>query len=81
VQGLPAGIKPNDAAPIVGVPGWKVDQLRREAREWTSGGLATAVSAVAKADADVKGAALDPDYALEQAVLTISRARRSQARR
>lgn len=81
VQGLPAGIKANDAAAMVGVPGWKVDQLRREAREWTSGGLATAVSAVAKADADVKGAALDPDYALEQAVLTISRARRSPVRR
>lgn len=81
VQGLAPGLRPNDAAAIVGVPSWKLDQLRREARDWTSGGLATAVDAVAKADGDVKGAALDPGYALEQAVLTISRARRSPARR
>lgn len=75
VRGLPSGIGKGEAATTVGVPGWKIDQLRREARGWTSGNLARALAAVATADADVKGASLDADYALERAVLTITGAR------
>lgn len=59
-----------------GVPPWKLRILRDQARGWTEPGLARAISAVATADADVKGAASDPAYALERMVLTIAGARR-----
>ncbi len=75
VRGLAPAVRSNDAAAQVGVPPWKLDQLRREARDWSSHGLAESVQAVANADADVKGAAVDPAYALERAVLSISSAR------
>jgi DNA polymerase-3 subunit delta len=80
VRGLRPGTGKGEAASIVGVPGWKLDQLRREARGWTSIGLARAVTAVADADADVKGAATDAGYALERAVLAITDARNASAR-
>ena len=41
----------------------------------SEGGLAKAVVAIAAADADIKGAASDPIYALEQAVMTVSAAK------
>jgi DNA polymerase-3 subunit delta len=37
--------------------------------------MSTAIHAVARADADVKGAAGDADYALERMVLAVARAR------
>jgi DNA polymerase-3 subunit delta len=40
-----------------------------------SGAVASALKAVAMADADVKGAADDAAYALERAVLSVSRLR------
>jgi DNA polymerase-3 subunit delta len=48
--------------------------LKQQARGWTAGGLATAIKAVAQADADVKGASGDAGYALERMVITVSRA-------
>jgi DNA polymerase-3 subunit delta len=56
--------------------GWQVDKtIRPQSRGWTEPGVAAALRAVAEADANVKGAAGDPDYALEQAVLRIARLR------
>ncbi len=71
VRGL-ARVKAGDAS---GVPPWKVRILREQARGWDERGLARAVTAVASADADVKGAGTDPAYALERMVLTICEAR------
>jgi DNA polymerase-3 subunit delta len=66
-----------DLAREVGVPPWKLKSMRSQARGWDQAGLAAALKAVAAADADVKGAADDAAFALEQAVLTVARARRS----
>ena len=65
-----------DLAREVGVPPWKLKSMRAQARGWEPGGLARALTAVARADAEVKGAADDAEFALERAVLTISGSRR-----
>jgi DNA polymerase III subunit delta len=70
------GLREADLAREVGVPPWKLKSMRAQARGWDASGLAHALKAVAAADADIKGAADDAAYALEQMVLTVSRARR-----
>ncbi|TDO44740.1 DNA polymerase III delta subunit [Kribbella sp. VKM Ac-2527] len=70
----PSGLREADLAREVGVPPWKLKTLRQQARGWTAGGLASAIKAVAQADADVKGASGDAGYALERMVITVSRA-------
>ncbi|MBD8080742.1 DNA polymerase III subunit delta [Cellulosimicrobium arenosum] len=61
------------SAKDLGMAPWQVDRARRELAGWTPEGLATAISAVAQADAEVKGAGRDPVFAVERAVLTIAR--------
>ena len=70
------GLSETDLAREVGVPPWKLKTMRAQARGWDQAGLATALKAVAVADADIKGAADDAAFALERMVLTVSRARR-----
>lgn len=65
------------AARDIGMAPWQVDRARKDLRSWTPEGLAAAISAVAQADADVKGESRDPVFAVERAVLTIARSRRS----
>jgi DNA polymerase-3 subunit delta len=60
----------------LGMPPWKIDKARTAARHWTEPGLARAMEVVADLNAAVKGLAADPDYALEKAVIELSRARR-----
>lgn len=60
----------------LGLQDWQVRNAQRDLQRWTPEGLAAAITAVAQADADVKGAGRDPVYAVERAVLTIARARR-----
>jgi DNA polymerase-3 subunit delta len=67
-----------DLARDVGAPPWKLRVMREQLRSWDEDGLATAVRAVATADAEVKGAGADGSYALERMVLTISRARQTR---
>jgi DNA polymerase-3 subunit delta len=55
----------------LGMPPWKVKRALAQARGWSSEGLVDAMQVVAGVNADVKGAAADPDYALERAVLRI----------
>ncbi len=55
----------------LGMPPWKVKRALAQSRGWTSEGLVEAMQVVAGVNADVKGAAADPDYALERAVLRI----------
>jgi DNA polymerase-3 subunit delta len=77
VASAPRGARPADLARDLGMPPWKVDVVRRQVRGWTADGLADAITAVADADAAVKGAygAGDPGYALEKALVTIGRVR------
>jgi DNA polymerase-3 subunit delta len=70
------GLRDADLAREVGVPPWKLKSMRAQARGWDQAGLAAALTAVATADADVKGAADDAGFALERAVLAVARARR-----
>lgn len=75
VGSAPRGLGPADIARHAGMPPWKVDVVRRQLRGWTPDGIARSLAAVAEADAQIKGAGTDPVYALERAVVTISRAR------
>jgi DNA polymerase-3 subunit delta len=59
----------------LGMPPWKVKRASSQARGWTEAGLRQALNVVATLNADVKGAAADPSYALEVAVRRIGAAR------
>lgn len=72
LQGASRGARDADLAREVGVPPWKLRTLREQSRGWNPPGLAAAIRAVARADADIKGAASDPAYTLERLVLTIA---------
>ncbi|WP_188939519.1 DNA polymerase III subunit delta [Nakamurella endophytica] len=62
----------------LGMPPWKVDRARGAARAWSEEGLARGMAVVAEVNGAVKGAAADPDYALEKAVIEVGRARRAR---
>jgi DNA polymerase-3 subunit delta len=62
-------------APALGMPPWKVKRARSQAGGWSEPGLRSALGVVAALNADVKGAAADPAYALESAVRRIAAAR------
>jgi DNA polymerase-3 subunit delta len=72
-----SGQRDADLAREVGVPPWKLKSMRSQARGWDQGSLAMALKTIATADADVKGAADDAAYALERALLSVSRLRRN----
>lgn len=55
----------------IGVPPWKLKDLSRQARGWTAPGVARAITLTAAADADVKGASGDADYAIQMLVLRV----------
>jgi DNA polymerase-3 subunit delta len=57
------------------MPPWKVKRASAQARGWTEAGLLQAMRVVAALNADVKGEAVDADYALERAVRQICLAR------
>lgn len=61
------------------MPPWKVEKTRRQARPWRPEGIARALRAVAAADADVKGAAADQQWAVERALLAVVEARQTTA--
>jgi DNA polymerase-3 subunit delta len=71
----PRGLRDADLAREVGVPAWKLRTLAVQSRGWSSRGLATAIQAAATADADVKGAAGDRQWACERLVISVVRAR------
>lgn len=54
---------------------WQVDRARAAARGWDGVRLGRAIQAVAAADFEVKGGGRDPVYAVEHAVLQITRER------
>lgn len=66
------------AASVAGqlqMPTWKVEKIQRQVRGWRPEDLVAAFQAVAAADAAVKGAAVDQDYAVERMVLQVVQAR------
>jgi DNA polymerase-3 subunit delta len=66
---------PYALAAKLGMPPWKVKKAGAQARGWTEPGLRRALGIVASLNADVKGAAADPRYALERAVRQLGAAR------
>jgi DNA polymerase-3 subunit delta len=65
-----------DPAEDLGLNSWQVDRARRELRHWDAPRLGAAIRAVAQADAEVKGAARAPAYAVERAILAVAAAAR-----
>jgi len=78
-KSAPRGTRNADLMREVGVPSWKLDILRDQAKGWDEGGIARAIRLVANADAEIKGKAHDPAYALEKLVLEIVAARPQRA--
>lgn len=60
----------------LGMPPWKIDKARQAGRGWSSDGLVAGMAVVSALNAAVKGAAVDPEYALEKAVMDLVAARR-----
>jgi len=75
VSGANRNVKSFELAGSLAMAPWQIDKARRQLAGWTPKGLTAAVAAVAQADADVKGAASDPIYALEKAISEIATAR------
>jgi DNA polymerase III subunit delta len=75
VSGSATGAKSFELAGQLGMAPWQIDKARRQLQGWTPRALSKAVQAIALADAQVKGAATDPIYALEKALATITAAR------
>jgi DNA polymerase-3 subunit delta len=69
-----------DVARDLGLAPWQVDKARRALTGWEAEGLARSIQAVAAADFEVKGGGRDPVYAVERAVLTITRERQAGGR-
>ena len=75
VSGVSRGAKSFELAGQLGMEPWQIDKARRQLNLWPPAAIARAVKAIAIADAEVKGAATDPIYALERALAEIGAAR------
>jgi DNA polymerase-3 subunit delta len=71
VSGANRNQKSFELAGQLGMAPWQIDKARRQLSRWSPAQIADAVGAIAQADAEVKGAASDPIYALEKAVTRI----------
>ncbi len=77
VSGANRGVKSFELAGQLGMAPWQIDKARRQLHRWSPAAIADAVGAIATADAEVKGAASDPIYALEKAVTRIVSSQRA----
>ena len=75
VSGTNRAQKSFELAGELGMAPWQIDKARRQLNGWNANTLTAAVEAIAKCDAQVKGGASDPIYALEQALSRICNAR------
>jgi DNA polymerase III subunit delta len=66
---------PYAMASALGMPPWKVKRAQSQSRGWSAAGLSRAMQTVASLNADVKGVAADPSYALEAAIQELATAR------
>jgi DNA polymerase-3 subunit delta len=71
VSGANRNQKSFELAGQLGMAPWQIEKARRQLSRWSPAQIADAVGAIAQADAEVKGAASDPIYALEKAVTRI----------
>lgn len=55
-----------------GLAPWQVDRARRDAQGWQADGLGRAIVLLAETDERVKGAARDPEYAVERLVAFVA---------
>jgi DNA polymerase-3 subunit delta len=78
VGSAPRGQAGPALAAEIGAPPWKIDKVRQQLRGWTPEGVARALTAVAEADAQVKGEGTSPGYALEVAIRRIVASRASR---
>ncbi|MGN6782098.1 MAG: DNA polymerase III subunit delta [Marmoricola sp.] len=72
LSGARRGLREADVARELGVPPWKVRTLREQLKRWDPDALGAAIRVVARADADIKGQASDPGFALERMVLDVT---------
>ena len=75
VSGSFRGSNSYELASSLALAPWQIEKARKQLTGWSENGLAKAVIAIAAVDADIKGAASDPKYALERAVMTVSTAK------
>ena len=68
----PLSGSPYQLAGELGMPPWRVQKVQKQARGWSRDRVATAIRLVAALNADVKGAAADPDYVLENTVRRVA---------
>ena len=71
VGAAPRGTNSAALAAEVGAPPWKIDRVRQQLRGWAPEGVAQALQAVAEADAQIKGEAASPGFALERVIRRI----------
>jgi DNA polymerase-3 subunit delta len=64
----------NAPAAVLGMQPWQIDKAKRELAGWQEFELAALVELAAQTDADVKGAAKDPEYSVERLLLAMARA-------
>lgn len=58
---------------ILGMAPWQIDKAKRELSGWSEQELIELVQLAAKTDADVKGAAREPEYSVEQLLMAMAR--------
>ncbi len=75
VASAPRGASVASLASGIGIPDWRVKQLKELAPHWSEAGLVQGIRAVAEADAAVKGDEADKDYAVERMLITVGRSR------
>lgn len=80
VTGGRGGANEYALAKTLGMPPWKVKRAAGQGRGWSAAALTKAMQVVAALNADVKGEAVDPAYALERAVLRVVDARAAATR-
>ncbi len=66
---------PRSQSAAIGLAPWQLDKARKELSSFTEQGLIDLVDLAAQTDADVKGAAREPDYSVEKLILAMSQAK------
>lgn len=75
VAGVSRSSRPDEVARELGMAPFQVRKARGQLSGWSPDGVAAAITAVAFADEQIKGAGTDPVYALERAIVAIVAAR------
>jgi len=75
VSGVPKTASSFQLASSLALAPWQIDKARRQLVGWSENAISKAVITVASVDADVKGAVVDPIYALERAVMSVASTR------